>query len=103
MTRSYFLFVVLCLAIAGCGRSPAAEGEHQGEDEHEGESEHEGEITISNEAAERAGIRTARAERRALAGGTAIPAEVQFEPSSTAHVSPSFPAGSRRVAVRSGP
>lgn len=49
---------------------------------------HDDEVRLSAEAMERAGIRVAPAERRALAGGVAIPAEVEFEPSSTARVSP---------------
>lgn len=76
------------------------EGEH-GEGEHD-EGEHENEVHISAEALERAGIRVAKAERRALTGGVAIPAEVQFEPSSTAHVAPLVPGRITKVAVALG-
>lgn len=72
------------------------------ESEGEGEDEHGGEIRVSAEALERAGIRVAVIERRALIGGLAIPAEIQFEPSSTAHVSPLVPGRITRVAVALG-
>jgi len=80
------------------------EGEHEGEhagEEHEGE-EHENEVHLSAEALERAGIRLAAIERRALTGGVAIPAEVQFEPSSTAHVGPLVPGRITKVSVALG-
>jgi cobalt-zinc-cadmium efflux system membrane fusion protein len=67
-----------------------------------GEGEHENEAHLTSEAAERAGIRVAIAERRALTGGVAIPAEVEFEPSSTAHVVPLAPGRITRVAVALG-
>lgn len=77
---------------------------HHGEKEahSEKEREHEGEIHISQEAIERSGIVVAQAERRALTGGSAIPAEVQFEPSSTAHVGPLVPGRITKVAVKLG-
>ncbi len=102
MTRTDLLVALLAFAQVGCGTAAPADDEHAEEGEHAEESERAGEVTISNEAAERAGIRTGRAERRALAGGTAIPAEVQFEPSSTAHVSPLVPGRITRVAVALG-
>src|SRR5690606_17976922 len=68
----------------------------------QGEGEHENEVHISAEAIERAGIVVGKAERRALTGGVAIPAEVQFEPSSTAHVSPLVPGRITKVAVALG-
>lgn len=67
-----------------------------------GDSEHANEVHLSAEAQERAGIRVAVAERRALTGGVAIPAEVQFEPSSTAHVGPLVPGRITRVSVALG-
>ncbi len=76
--------------------------EHDKKGEHPNEKEHEGEIHVSKEAMERAGIVVAKAERRALTGGSAIPAEVQFEPSSTAHVGPLVPGRITRVAVALG-
>lgn len=63
---------------------------------------HENEVSMSPEALERAGIRIAPAERRALTGGVAIPAEVQFEPSSTAHVGPLVPGRITRVSASIG-
>lgn len=67
-----------------------------------GRGEHESEVTLSAEALERAGIRVAAVERRALIGGVAIPAEVQFEPSSTAHVGPLVPGRITKVAAALG-
>lgn len=117
-----------CLALAACssggeaaaehgsGHGTEARGEHEGEDhdEHEGGDGHEGdshgeeageereEVRLSAEAIVRSGIRVGRAERRALGGGTAIPAEVQFEASSTAHVGPLAPGRLSKVLVGLG-
>lgn len=60
------------------------------------------EVHITPEAQERAGIRVAAAERRALTGGVAIPAEVQFEPSGTAHVGPLVPGRITKVSAALG-
>lgn len=57
------------------------------------------EVRLTAEAMRFAGIRTGQIERRALGGGVAIPAEVQFEPSSTAQVGPLVPGRITRVAV----
>jgi cobalt-zinc-cadmium efflux system membrane fusion protein len=59
-------------------------------------------VHFSAEAVERAGIVVAQVERRALGGGVAIPAEVQFEPSSTAHVGPLVPGRITKVNVALG-
>ncbi|HYP88456.1 MAG TPA: efflux RND transporter periplasmic adaptor subunit [Polyangiaceae bacterium] len=66
------------------------------------EAKHANEVRLSAEAVSRAGIRLATAERRALTGGIAIPAEVQFEPSSTAHVGPLVSGRITKVAVALG-
>lgn len=63
---------------------------------------HDDVVRLSPEAIEHAEIRIGKAERRALTGGTAIPAEVQLEPSSTAHVAPIVPGRITRVAVALG-
>lgn len=77
------------------GEGAAQEGEHHDEG-------HANEVRISPEAAERAGIRVGRAEKRALTGGVAIPAEIQFEPSSTAHVAALVSGRITKVAVALG-
>lgn len=59
-------------------------------------------VHISREAREHAGIRVGVPERRVLFGGTAVPAEVQFDPSSTAHVSPLVPGRVTQVTVQLG-
>jgi len=71
-------------------------------EEHAEESKHESEVHLSAEAMQRAGIVVAPVGRRALSGGAAIPAEVQFEPSSTAHVSPLVPGRITSVSVSLG-
>ncbi|MCC7540203.1 MAG: efflux RND transporter periplasmic adaptor subunit [Deltaproteobacteria bacterium] len=106
----------------GSGHGAESRDEHEGEghDEHEGggHDEHEGEgardgneqgdgeehqeVRLTAEAIARSGIRVGRAERRALGGGTAIPAEVQFEASSTAHVGPLAPGRLSKVLVGLG-
>jgi cobalt-zinc-cadmium efflux system membrane fusion protein len=111
-----------CEAKGGTEHEGEGEGEHEGHahgdtqskgehDEHgHGEPEAEGahgedhgdEVEVSPEAAERAGIRLGKAERRALAGGSAIPGEVQFDPSSTAHVGPLVAGRITRVTVAIG-
>jgi cobalt-zinc-cadmium efflux system membrane fusion protein len=60
------------------------------------------EVELSPEAATLAGIRVGKVELRSLAGGTAIPGEVQFEPSSTAHVGPLVAGRITRVNVALG-
>lgn len=66
------------------------------------ESAHPHEVRLTSEAMRLAGIRTGQVERRALGGGVAVPAEVQFEPSSTAQVGPLVPGRITRVAVSLG-
>lgn len=93
--------LLLALAVA-CDRheehaheaGPASGAEHGGEQANE--------VRLSAEARERAGIRIGEAEQRALTGGLAIPAEIQFAPSSTAHVGPLASGRITRVSVALG-
>ena len=104
MNRLAIALALLTFHTTGCKPEAEAHGEreeHEGEHEEHG-GEHGDEVHISAEAAERAGIVVGKAERRALTGGTAIPAEVQFEPSSTAHVGPLVPGRITKVAVALG-
>ena len=104
MTHFNRLFFVLALLAAGCnkpGEAPAEKPEHAEKGEHAG-AEHKNEVTLSAEGVERAGIRVGKVEKRALTGGVAIPAEVQFEPSSTAHVGPLVPGRITKVSVALG-
>lgn len=97
-----FLSLVLIFA---CGKGAPTEASGQkGQDEEGGpaDGQRAAEIRISAEAMERAGIKVAQAERRALTGGVAIPAEVQFEPSSTAHVGPLVPGRITKVSAALG-
>jgi cobalt-zinc-cadmium efflux system membrane fusion protein len=89
---------------SSCGKPHADEraGEHSEEKPKRAEAGHADEVRLSPEAVERAGIRVAAVERRALAGGVAIPAEVQFEPSSTAHIGPLVPGRITKVSVALG-
>jgi len=100
------MLLLLALLTSACNKGGgndghAEEGGHAEEAGHR-EGEHENEVHLSAEALERSGIRLAAAERRALTGGVAIPAEVQFEPSSTAHVGPLVPGRITRVSVALG-
>lgn len=105
----------LLIACSGGAAGPASgehrEGEHH--DEHEGErrqgdrregerGESHDEIELSAEAIAASGIRVGRVERRAMGGGVAIPAEVQFDPASTAHVGPLVAGRFTRVVVALG-
>ena len=76
--------VLLAILIVGCG---AAESDDIGEqdDEEHGE-EHPSEVTLSEAALARAGITTAPAAVATIGGGTGVPAELQPDPGSTAHV-----------------
>lgn len=96
--RNHGLIALLLLSACGSEEAKSEEGgEHEKEGEH-GE-EHEGEVALSAEAMKRSDIRLARVERRVLGGGTAIPAEVQFDPSSTAHVGTLVPGRFTAVSV----
>lgn len=88
------LFAMSCAKSASEGAAPAPSSEKK--------KEHDKEVQLSAEALERAEIRVETAKKRALAGGVAIPAEVQFEPSSTAHVGPLVPGRITKVAVALG-
>ena len=106
MNRMLLTSFLLSLLTSACNKGGgndghAEEGGHAEEAGHR-EGEHQNEVHLSAEALERAGIRLAAAERRALTGGVAIPAEVQFEPSSTAHVGPLVPGRITRVSVALG-
>ena len=89
--------------LTACG--PGGEVEQKEHAEEEGGHHEEGkagEIRLEAEAIERAGIRTGIVERRALGGGMAVPAEIEFEPTSLAHVGPLVPGRFVKVAVALG-
>ena len=103
MNRTLLISLLLCSLVSGCdGGADKAKEESAGEASEDHSGEHENEVELSPEAIERAGIRVAAAERRALTGGVAIPADVQFEPSSTAHVGPIVPGRITKVAAALG-
>lgn len=97
--RPYAL-LVLCLA-AGCP-SKAVEPPRPAEGAPPAAPAHGQEVRLSEEAQRFADVRVGRADRRALTGGASIPAEVEFDPSSTAHVSPLVPGRFTRVATTIG-
>lgn len=104
MTNLIRLSLAFALLAAGCNKSeeaPAEKREQSKKGEH-ADSDHKNEVKLSAEGIERAGIKVANAEKRALTGGVAIPAEVQFEPSSTAHVGPLVPGRITKVSVALG-
>lgn len=101
MIRSLVASMIAAVLAMGCkehATSGSATEQHSAHPTH-ADSTH---IQLTKEAVQRAGIRVAQAERRALVGGVAIPAEVQFEPSSTAHVGPLVSGRITRVAVALG-
>lgn len=90
-------FMLAALAVA-CSK-PEAKPEP---DTDEVEKAAPGRLQLSAAAIERAHIRVAEVERRALSSGAAIAAEVQFDPTSTAHVGPLAPGRITRVAATLG-
>lgn len=99
MTRIWLVVGLLVSLGLGCAKEEAAPKKHDEAGERGG---HGAEVRIPADAAELAGIRVGRVERRALSGGVAIPAEVQFEPSGTAHVGSLVPGRFTKVAVAVG-
>jgi cobalt-zinc-cadmium efflux system membrane fusion protein len=101
------LAMVLLAAVTACGgrgSTDEAKGDEK-QPEHEADHDRKGradEVRLSAKAVELAGIRVGRIERRALGGGVAIPAEVQFEPTSTAHVGPLVSGRFTKIAVALG-
>ncbi len=91
--------LVCVLAVSACDRHEDGARDH--DDEHAAPAAAT-EVQLSAEAIERAGIRVAAVETRTLSGGVAVPAEVQFEPSSTAHVGPLVPGRITKVTVALG-
>ncbi|HKP63854.1 MAG TPA: efflux RND transporter periplasmic adaptor subunit [Polyangiales bacterium] len=93
--------VLLLLAATSCAEKVGApdHDEHREEGEHRA---HAGEVKLSADAVKLAGIRVESVERRALGAGAAIPAEVQFEATSTAHVGPLVPGRFTQIAVAQG-
>lgn len=103
--RAPLLSIACVIALAcGCNRDvDSRAGDRESTEAAQPHEEaHSNEVHLSAEALDRAGIRVAVAERRALSGGVAIPAEVQFEPSSTAHVGPLVPGRITKVSVAIG-
>lgn len=70
--------------LASCG--PGAAEEHGDEHGEEHGEEHASEVTLSEAAITRAGITTAAVARAPIGGGAGVPAELQPDPGSTAHV-----------------
>ncbi|MBN8613324.1 MAG: efflux RND transporter periplasmic adaptor subunit [Deltaproteobacteria bacterium] len=84
---------------SGCGGAPAAE---EAEEHGEHGAEHASEVTLSEEAIARAGIQVGAVTRVTVAGGTAVPAELQADPASTAHVAALVASRVTTVSVRVG-
>jgi len=101
MIRTLFSFFLVLLFASSC-RTGVDSVDPRGEEPVLSPGAQADEVYLSAEALERAGIRVAGAERRALAGGVAIPAEIQFDPSSTAHVGPLVPGRITKVSVALG-
>ncbi|MEZ4430232.1 MAG: efflux RND transporter periplasmic adaptor subunit [Nannocystaceae bacterium] len=92
-------WTILVACVPGGEAGPKEHGEEEGGHHEKGPA---GELRLDADAIERAGIRTGVVERWALGGGTAIPAEVEFEPTSMAHIGPLVPGRFVKVAVALG-
>jgi len=90
---------VACALAACTSRAPDAPRPTAGAAPEEARAE---EVRITEEARRIAGIVLGRAERRAMSGGASIPAEVEFDPTSTAHVAPLVPGRFTRIATTLG-
>jgi cobalt-zinc-cadmium efflux system membrane fusion protein len=99
MKHTTLIAVWICTLAVACNAA-TQDGDAENKEHHDEATPNE--VQLSTEAVERAGLVVAVAERRALTGGMAIPAEVQFEPSSTAHVGPLVPGRITKVAVTLG-
>ena len=91
--------LVIATLLVGCGSGAA--GDEQGDDPGE-DAVHQGELHLSQAAIEASGIEVGTIERRALTGGAGLPAELSFDPLSTAHVSPLASGRFTHVAVALG-
>lgn len=102
MFRWFFMTLWWTILVACGPGGEAGPKEHAEEEGGHHEEGPPGQLRLTAEAIERAGIRTGVVERRALGGGTSIPAEVEFEPTSLAHVGPLVPGRFVQVAVALG-
>ncbi|MCC7540084.1 MAG: efflux RND transporter periplasmic adaptor subunit [Deltaproteobacteria bacterium] len=110
------LWTVLWVAACSGGEPAREHDEHEAHGEHEERGRPRGgaergradadeprdEVHLSAEAIAASEVRVGRVERRAIGGGIAFPAEIQFEPTSTAHVGPLVSGRFTRVAVSLG-
>ncbi|HET8939799.1 MAG TPA: efflux RND transporter periplasmic adaptor subunit [Polyangiales bacterium] len=96
--KAFTWLMLACLA-AACAK-PEAKPERDADDEVKKAPPNH--LQLSAAAMQRAHIRVAKVERRALSSGAAIAAEVQFDPTSTAHVGPLAPGRITRVAATLG-
>jgi len=97
-------FLALAL-VAGCsapGEAPPEPAEHDSGEEHAEEGHAEGVVELTPEAAARAGIGTARAERRPLAAQLETTGHVGFDETRQAHVSPRVAGRVESVPARLG-
>jgi hypothetical protein len=84
------LKTLLLLALIQACSKPEAEREQEHEEPKKSATPLN-RVQLSAEALKRAAINVGKVERRAMSSGAAIAAEVQFDPTSTAHVGPLAP------------
>lgn len=89
-------------AMSACQARPAAAPDERVDEHAASGPAFAEEVSLSAETIALLEIRIGTAEKRALAGGVGIPAEVQFDPSGTAHVRPLVPGRITRVAAELG-
>lgn len=94
--------VMACHGAGPTARDDAALESGPAGNDVQSESNDNDEVRLTAEAIARAGITLAELDKRALSAGAAIAAEVQFDPSSTAHVGPLATGRIMRVAVELG-
>lgn len=95
--------LLFLLSLLACGpRATPAREAHEDEIAQKSSQEAHDEIELSEEAIVRAGIRIARVKAKIIEGGVSIPAEIRFDPSSTAHVGPLVPGRITEVAAALG-
>lgn len=81
-----FLVALACLALGACHPTPDSPPEDEEEEAEAADSPSEVRLSAATIAA--AGITIGSVQRTAISGATVIPAEVQLDPTRTAHVAP---------------
>lgn len=102
MNRTTFIIGALAFVACSSSTTPPAAAHDAHDDRHDVHDDDDNDVVeIADDAAKAAGI-VAVAVTRTSIDGAPIPADVQFEPSSTAHIAPLVPGRFARVDVTLG-